>query len=144
MKIESWAFRHLDQDELLEHLISLNRLSLDKSGKDAVRSLLSSFCRRRGFGTKMHELKWATTNQIDSTYLQYHHSRIFSRYPRYNVQYHRFDEPPESPDWILIEWISGTGSSQVATRRLNICIRPSGANDIVASDKRRLNKNEDA
>lgn len=145
MKLDSWAFNNLEPEELLEYIIRANNLLLDKSGKDAIRSLIASFCRHRsGRHSRMHSLKWATATRSSGRYLHYHHSRIFSKYPMYSVKYYSFDTPPSSPDWVVFEWIDRFGCSRSISRGLNIAVRASGGNSSASTVQQRSSNHEDA
>lgn len=144
MKLASWAFNNLSSNELLQYLLSIGCPPLDKGGADAILSLLESFCRRRGASGKNHKILWATVSHTGGRYLHYHSSRIFSKYPQYAVKYNELSSPPVAPDWILLQWIDGSGFSREVMRRLNICIRPSAVNAAGHPVPRRSSKHEDA
>ena len=144
MKLDTWAFNNLSSHELLQYLFITGCPPLDKNGVDAIISLLDSFCRRRSTAGKHHKLLWATVSQTGGRYPHYYSSRIFSRYPQYTVKYHVLSSPPPAPDWVLLQWIDGSGFSREAMRRLNICIRPSALNASGHPIPRRSSKYEDA
>lgn len=145
MKLFSWAFNNLSSEELLSHLLCAGNPRLDRAGTEAVSALLESFCRKRtALRGSRHQLMWATATQTAGRYLHYHSSRVFSRYPQYIISYHPFHNPPASPDWILLQWLDGSGFSREVMRSLNIQIQTSTPKSSRRHDVRRSTNHEDA
>lgn len=144
MKLFSWAFNNLEQQDLLDYLLTSNNLHLDKVGSDALGSLVAAFLRNRCGAGYRHEILWAATVQTSRRYMYHHSARIFSRYPQYTVSYFSFNRPPVSPDWILLRWTDAAGVSREVMRQVNIQIPRSAANRKAPLDLRRSSNHEDA